>query len=522
VVARKHAETSLAESERVRRSILESVEEGIHGLDITGHIVFENPASLKMFGWKAQEMVGQHSHTLIHHHRADGSLYPVEECPVYCTLHDGQTRHIHNEVFFRQDGTSFPVEYTASALRDDSGVIAGVVVTFSDVTEIKQLEKQFLQSQKLEAIGELAGGIAHDFNNNLSAILGFSDLALDRLRPDDPLHRYIMQVKKAGEQSASLTRQLLAFSRKQILQPKVLDLNALITDMKTMLHRMIGEGIDLHTLLHPELGRVKADPGQVEQVLMNLAVNARDAMAHGGTLTLATGNVDADEAQARTRIPMIAGSYIGLAVSDTGCGMDAKTQARIFEPFFTTKEMGKGTGLGLSTVYGIVKQSGGYIWIDSAPGQGTTFEIFLPRVEAPLEATPSPEVTMRALRGSETVLLVEDEEIVRAIARDTLQACGYTVLEAMNGGGAILISERHQGTIDLLLTDVVMPYMNGPELAQCLTAQHPEIRVLYMSGYTDEALAPHGILQPDIAFLAKPFTPDLLARKVRETLDVPA
>ncbi len=519
ITERNRTEQALAEAQQLQRLILESVEDGIHGLDRTGHIMFENPASLKTFGWQAHEMLGQHAHTLIHHHRADGHPYPAEECPVYRTLYDGQDRHVHNEVFFRKDGTSFPVEYTASALRDDSGAIAGVVVTFRDVTEIKQLEAQFLQSQKLEAVGELAGGVAHDFNNNLSAILGFSDLALDRLGPDDPLHRYITQVKKAGEQSAALTRQLLAFSRKQLLQPKVLDLNALITNDTTILQRLIGEGIDLRTQLTPELGRIKADPGQVEQVLMNLVVNARDAMPQGGTLTIETGNVEIDEAQARVRSPMLAGPYVRLAVADTGCGMDAATQARIFEPFFTTKETGKGTGLGLSTVYGIIKQSGGYIWVDSTPSQGTTFQIYLPQVDTPLEAVATREVSIPQRCDSATILLVEDEEMVRVVARDTLHAQGYTVLEAMNGGAALLISERHQGAIDLLLTDVVMPYMSGSELAQRLTAQRPEMRVLYMSGYTDETLAPHGVLEPGIVFLAKPFTPDGLLRKVSETLE---
>lgn len=519
ITERHQAERALAGSQQLQGLILESVEDGIHGLDLDGRIVFENSAALKMFGWRPEEMIGQYSHTLIHHHRADGRPYPVEECPVYRTLYDGQVRHVHNEVFFRKDGTSFPVEYTASALRDDSDAIVGAIVAFRDITELKQLQKQFLQSQKLEAVGELAGGIAHDFNNNLSAILGFSDLALDRLRPEDSVHRYITQVKKAGEQSAALTRQLLAFSRKQLLQLKVLDLNALIADLKIMLQRMIGESIALHLRLHPELGHVRADPGQLEQVLVNLVVNARDAMPNSGTLTLETGNVDIDEAYACARPPMLAGPYVRLVVADTGHGMDAKTQARMFEPFFTTKERGKGTGLGLSTVYGIIKQSGGYIWVDSTPGQGTTFTIDLPRVEASLEPVRLPERSTPPYRSAATVLLVEDEEMVRAVARDTLQAQGYTVLEAMNGGAALLISERHQGTIDLLLTDVVMPYMSGPELAERLTAQRPAMRVLYMSGYTDDALAPHGVLQPVTAFLAKPFTPDSLLRAVREALE---
>ncbi|MDE2059810.1 MAG: response regulator [candidate division NC10 bacterium] len=522
ITERKQAEHALAASERLRRSILDSIEEGVYGLDLDGRIIFENPAALKIFGWQAHEILGQHSHTLMHHHRADGSVYPVEDCPTYHTLHDGQIRHVHNEVFFRKDGTSFPVEYTASALRDDAGVITGVVVSFRDITEFKQLQEQFVQSQKLEAIGVLAGGIAHDFNNNLSAILGFSDLALEKLRPDDPVGRYLEQVKKAGEQSAALTRQLLAFSRKQLLQPRVLELNALIAEDTTMLKRLIGEEIDLHRQLDPELGHIRADPAQLEQVLMNLVVNARDAMPQGGTLTIETGNVELDKPYACVCGPIAipSGRYVRLAVIDTGCGMDAVTRARIFEPFFTTKELGKGTGLGLSTAYGIVKQSGGYICVYSTPGQGATFEIYLPQVDAPLEAGPLREFVTPLRPGAATVLLVDDDELVRTIARETLQVQGYTVLEAMNGGGALLISERYQGPIDLLLTDVVMPYMSGSELAQRLTAQRPATRVLYMSGYTDDTLAPHGVLAPGTMLLAKPLTPENLLRTVQEALVV--
>ena len=387
--------------------------------------------------------------------------------------------------------------------------------------ERKQLEQQLRQAQKMEAIGQLTGGIAHDFNNMLTVIIGYSELMLQKLKADDSLRSDIEQIKEAGERASSLTRQLLAFSRKQVLQPKVFDLNAVLTNMDRMLQRLIGEDIHLVTVPAPGLGRVRADPGQIEQVIMNLAVNARDAMPHGGKLTIETANVELDNAYAREHVSVRPGSYVMLAVSDTGCGMDAATQAQIFEPFFTTKEVGKGTGLGLSTVFGIVKQSEGYVWVYSEVGRGTTFKIYLPRVEAAVETVEPSGETARPARGSETILLVEDDHAVRTLIRSTLQAHGYTVLEASQGKEALLLSGQHKGLIHMMVTDTVMPGMSGRELAERLKPLRPNMKALFMSGYTDKAIVHHGELDPDTAFLQKPFTPDALARKVREVLDSP-
>ncbi len=382
----------------------------------------------------------------------------------------------------------------------------------------REKEEQLRQSQKMEAVGQLAGGIAHDFNNLLTAITGYSQLTLRGLHPQDPLRGNIEEIKKAGDRAASLTRQLLAFSRKQVLQPKVLDLNAVVSEIEKMLQRLIGENIELRTVLAPELGSIRGDPGQIEQVIMNLAVNARDAMENGGKLTIETQNVCLDEAFSQ-HLAAIPGSYVMLAVCDTGIGMDEQTQKRIFDPFFTTKELGKGTGLGLSTVYGIVKQSGGNIWIHSEVGQGTIFKIYLPRVEEEVEEYKITQESPEALQGRETILLAEDEDIVRHLVRDLLKSSGYQVLEAANGGAALLLCERHPGPIQLMITDVVMPEMSGRELKDRLAHIRPEMKVLFMSGYTDDTIVRHGILESEIAFLQKPFTPNALALKVREVLD---
>jgi two-component system, cell cycle sensor histidine kinase and response regulator CckA len=387
--------------------------------------------------------------------------------------------------------------------------------------ERKKLEEQLRQAQKMEAIGQLTGGIAHDFNNMLTVILGYSELMLKSLPPDAPLRDHVEQVKEAGVRASLLTRQLLAFSRKQVLQPRVLDLNAVLTNMDQMLQRLIGEDIALVAVPAAGLWRVYADPSQIDQIIVNLAVNARDAMPQGGKLTIETANAELEDAYAREHVSVKPGSYVMLAVSDTGCGMDAETQARMFEPFFTTKEPGKGTGLGLSTVYGIVKQSNGNIWVYSELGRGTTFKIYLPSVEAEAKAVEPSREAARTVRGSETILLVEDENPVRALIRSTLQANGYTVLEAHDGKHAIQVCEQHKGPIHLLVTDVVMPGMGGRDLEERLKPSRPNMKVLFMSGYTDKAIVHHGELDPGTAFLQKPFTPDALARKVREVLDSP-
>lgn len=424
----------------------------------------------------------------------------------------------------KKDGSTIEVEIISHPL-----VFAGrnaKLVLANDITERKRAEQalrdteaQLRQSQKLEGIGQLAGGIAHDFNNLVTVINGFSALAMKDLSPEDPMRNNLEEIKKAGDRAASLTRQLLAFSRKQVLQPEILNLDSVVSEMEKMLRRVIGENIDLRAVLEPKLGSVKADPGQIEQIILNLLVNARDSMPSGGKVTIETDNVYLDEDYANNHVGARPGHYVMLAVSDTGTGMDEKTQARIFEPFFTTKELGKGTGLGLSTIYGIVKQSGGNIWVYSEIGQGTTFKIYLPRIDE--EAQPyklTSEIT-DGLNGTETVLLVEDEEMVRKLARQILTTQGYEVLEAANGGAALLSCERHQGRIHLLLTDVIMPEMSGRELAERLHRERPEMRILFMSGYTDDAIVHHGVLEEGANFIQKPFAPDALAAKVRKVLE---
>ncbi len=386
--------------------------------------------------------------------------------------------------------------------------------------EHRRLEKQFLQSQKMEAVGQLAGGIAHDFNNLLTIIAGYSQLILDRLPPGDGVREKVEEIKNAGDRAAALTHQLLAFSRRQVLQPQVVDLNQVVANLDKMLQRLIGEDIDLVSLCPPGVGRVKVDPGQIEQVILNLAVNARDAMPQGGKLTIETANIELDESYASTHMAVKPGPYVMLAVSDTGHGMDPETQSHIFEPFFTTKEQGKGTGLGLSTVYGIVKQSGGNIWVYSEPGKGATFKIYLPRVEEAPQPKTEVERPAARLLGTETILLVEDEAAVRLLVRGTLEQSGYSVLDAGSGAEALVMANERTQPIHLLVTDVVMPGMSGREVAEHVTLAHPETKVLFMSGYTDDAVVRHGALESSAAFVQKPFTPDSLLRKVREVLDL--
>lgn len=391
-----------------------------------------------------------------------------------------------------------------------------------DITERRQLEEQLRQSQKMDAIGQLAGGVAHDFNNLLTVISGNSQLALRRLPAEHPQRRNIEQIHHAGQRAAALTHQLLAFSRKQILQPTVLDLNAVAYNLTPMLRRLIGEHIELSVTLRPDAGLVKADAGQIEQVIMNLCVNARDAMPQGGRLTLALANVRIDRGDAVLPAEVTPGEYVMLAVSDTGVGMDAKTRSRIFEPFFTTKEKGRGTGLGLSMVYGIVKQSDGFISVDSEPGRGTTFRIYLPQVRVGLPEAPLSHVAVETLQGTETILLVEDEEMVRTFTSDELQSLGYSILEAQSTQEAMRICREHPDPINLLLTDVVMPGLNGRELAERLVPLRPTMKILYMSGYADDAIFRDGMLDPSVAYLKKPFSIETLAQKVREALANPS
>jgi len=387
-----------------------------------------------------------------------------------------------------------------------------------DITGRRRLEDQLRQAQKMEAVGMLAGGVAHDFNNLLTIITGYSQLILNNIEQDDPNRHSVEQIMKAGERAAALTKQLLAFSRRQVLQPKVLELNKLVTSLATMLQRLIGEDIDLRLVLPQELGRVSADPGQIEQVLMNLVVNARDAMPQGGVLTVETKNIHLDEHYVGRHISAKPGPYVLLAVSDTGAGMDQATQARLFEPFFTTKGSGKGTGLGLSTVFGIIKQSGGSVEVYSEPGRGTSVKVYLPRIDQPVAIETQAE-RAKAARGSETLLLVEDDEMVRTLVHETLLREGYRILDAPGPIEAKKLADQHKGTIHLMITDVVMPKINGRDLAEQLTRRRPEMKVLYMSGYTDNAVLANGILDKEVAFLQKPFTPTALTQKVRDVLE---
>jgi len=399
--------------------------------------------------------------------------------------------------------------------------VRGALAFAASQARSRSLEAQLALSQRMEAVGRLAGGVAHDFNNILTAISGYADLLLADLPESDDRRRDVEEIHQAAQRAASLTQQLLAFSRRQVLKPKVIDLNALVRNTEKMLRRLIGEDILFASVLHPRLGNVRADPGQLEQVIVNLAVNSRDAMPDGGRLTIETRNVELDDSYAADHPTVKPGGYVLLAVSDTGVGMDEETKARIFEPFFTTKVRGKGTGLGLATVYGIVQQTGGHISTYSEPGKGTTMRVYLPRVNEPADPIDRPEeFAPEQLRGTETILLVEDEAPVRAVTRQLLERNGYTVLEASNGASALaLVDGNDRLRVDLLLTDVIMPGMSGRDLATHLVAHRPKLHVLYMSGYTDDAVVRHGMLEPGLAYLEKPFRPAILLRKVRAALD---
>ncbi|HYT32590.1 MAG TPA: response regulator [Thermoanaerobaculia bacterium] len=507
------ADAALRESEERYRSIVEATNEWIWSADIDGRMTYNNQVIEAILGYAPDELAGKGAFEYIHEEDRPAAIELLKECVA--------ARRGWNAVTLRwrhKDGTYRSLESNAVPIFGRGGELLGYRGADRDITERIQLEAQLHQSQKMEAIGQLAGGVAHDFNNLLTVILGYCDLLATEVGERSPLLESVSEIRKAGERAASLTRQLLAFSRRQVLEPKVIEINALVSNVEKMLERLIGEDMNLVTVLDPAVGRVRADAWQIEQVILNLAVNARDAMPRGGKLAIETSNVDLDEAYAREHVTVRPGRYIMLAVSDTGAGMSAETKSHMFEPFFTTKGQGKGTGLGLATVYGIVKQSGGYIWVYSEVGRGTTFKVYLPRVDAEADEKVVPAVEP-STRGTETILLVEDDQAVRALTHTLLESKGYKVLEASGAQEAIAIVRGAVHPIDLLLTDVVMPEMGGSDLSSRLAVLRPGIKVLYMSGYTDDAVVRHGLVAEGTRFLQKPFTPDVLARKLREVLD---
>ncbi len=496
--------------------VYESVGDVIFHLRVEGDGQYRfdsvNPAFYQSTGLKPEQVIGKLVHEVIPEPSLALILARYQEA-----IRSRQTVHWEEETRYPSEVKSGDV--TVTPVFGPDGKCTALIGSVHDLTERKRLEQQVRQAQKMEVVGQLAGGVAHDFNNLLTVINGYSEIVLQRLATDDLNHSFVDEIKKAGDRAAALTHQLLAFSRRQVLKPQVLVLNSVIDDMEKMLRRLIGADIDLVTTLEKNLGQVTADPGQMEQILLNLVVNARDAMPQGGKLTIETANVVLGESYAANHVTAKPGPHVMLAVSDTGMGMDAEVQKHIFEPFFTTKEVGKGTGLGLSTVYGIVKQSEGNVWVYSEPGMGTTFKIYLPRVDKPVEAIESKPAEATIPGGTETILLVEDEPSVRLLVRTTLESNGYQVLEATNGAEALLIGEQHQGRIHFLLTDLVMPGISGRVLAEQLVPRRPELKVLFLSGYTDDVVVRHGALDANMAFLQKPFTPDALARKVREVMD---
>lgn len=511
VTEQRRAEAELRRITDLLRAVADSTTDAVFVKDLEGRYLLCNPAAAQFMGRSAEEIIG----------RTDEEFFAPESIRLIMER-DREVRESGQAITQEEELTTHGVTRTFLATkapyRDQEGRVAGVLGISRDITDRKRLEQQFLQAQKMEAVGLLAGGIAHDFNNLLTVINGYCDLLLEQAAPEAASRDLLQEIRKAGDRAAALTRQLLAFSRQQVLEPKLLNLNEVIRDAGRMLNRLIGEDILLTTSLKAETDLVKADPGQIEQVLINLAVNARDAMPRGGRLTIETQQIFLDETYCRSVPGLMPGYYVLMAVTDTGCGMDASTQARIFEPFYTTKRTGHGTGLGLATVHGIIRQSRGHISVYSEIGHGTTFKIYLPLVEDTRSEMP-PRAPRTMPTGSETLLLVEDEDALRAMSRHILSSCGYTVLDASNGPEALQLAERHSGTIDLLVTDVVMPLMSGRELAGHLHPLRPDCKVLFLSGYTDDAIIRHGVLEAEVAFLQKPFTPASLVQKVREVLD---
>src|SRR5256885_10696243 len=510
-VRHERAERALREANEHLAAVIQSSPLAIYTLDPTSTVLTWNRAAEALYGWQAEEAIGRPLATI------------SQDLEDHVRLRDrvlrGEALRGVEVTRRRKDGTLLNVSLSVAPLHDAGGRVTGMLAIAADLTEMRQLEVQYRHAQKMEAVGRLAGGIAHDFNNLLTAIIGTTALVLEDLGLESRARLDIQEIDKAAKRAAGLTRQLLIFSRQQVLEPRALDPNAVGGNLEKMLHRLIGEDIELVTKPAATLGAVRADPGPLEQAIVNLVVNARDAMPKGGRLTIETADVELDRGYVARRVPAPAGPYGPLAVSDTGVGMDGATKARLFEPFFTTKEPGRGTGLGLATVYGIVKQSGGYVWAYSELGHGTTFKIYLPRVSETPEAPEPTTGAPTAVRGSETVLVVADPEKVRKPTKRVLEGRGYTVLAARDGAEALEIVGQPATQIHLMITDVVMPGMNGRELAELACAKRSDLRVLYVSGYTGEAVLQHRLLEPGVAFLQKPFTPDVLARKTRELLD---
>lgn len=508
----------ISEEKKAEREIrflgeaLKSIGDAVTITDLDHRILFANQAFTDIYGYSRAEVQGLRVDLLrVEDGSSDDLAVIARE-----TVRRGWKGELTNR---RKNGTPFPAYLSTSALRDEEGQPVALIGVVKDLTEEKKLQDQLHQAQRLEAVGRLAGGVAHDFNNLLTVINGYSEILLERIDPADPAHKPIEQIAKAGHRAGSLTQQLLAFSRKQMTQPKVLNLNRQITETEKMLRRLIGEDIQLRTQLAPDLGFVKADPSQIDQILLNLAVNARDAMPQGGELVIESANFEADEAFLAAHPPAVAGHYVMLAVSDTGAGMDAATRERIFEPFFTTKNRAEGTGLGLATVYGIVKQNRGYIWVYSELGEGTCFKIFLSRIDEETSPFAKPQEPDTDRAGSETILLVEDETTVRDLTARVLETSGYRVLKASNAEEALAIAESHEAELPLLVTDVVLPGLCGHRLAQRMRASRPETAVIYMSGYTDDTVARYGIEEGGVSFVQKPCTNRRLLGLVRKVLD---
>jgi len=510
----KHEINNRINAEKRYRMLVETMNDGLFLMDENFLITFANKRLFEILGYPKDKIIGMSMY-----HFLDVSNQRIFNEQM--ELHKKDSHTVYKLTFIRKNGQKIPVIVSPSTIIDADGQIKGSLGVITDISKIKQLEAQLAQSQKMEAIGTLASGIAHDFNNIMTTIIGNAELALMDVIKDKSLRDGIKEIKKAGKKAASLTHQLLAFSRKQIIQPEILDINELLTNIEKMLGRLIGEDVELLTIPAPALWQVEIDPGQIEQVIMNLAVNARAAMPKGGKLTIETANADLNENDSREHgiEGTKSGHYVMLAVSDNGSGMDKETQEHIFEPFFTTKQVGKGTGLGLSTVYGIVKQNNGFIQVYSEPGRGSTFKVYLPMVKGDAKPKEKEQTPVEDHGGSETVLIVEDNDSLRNFAQKILHVYGYGTLVAENGEDALRVCKKHDGQIDLMITDVVMPKMGGKEAAERLQPLYPRMKVIYMSGYTDNAIVHHGVLEPGLNFLEKPFTPEGLARKVRKAIE---